>query len=60
MPHILCTGIAVLDEVFRVKEFPIADAKVEAAYTVAYIAHAPLEPRAAVAEWSASPWFTTG
>lgn len=25
--------------------------KVEAAYTVAYIAHAPLEPRAAVAEW---------
>jgi sulfofructose kinase len=30
MPHILCTGIAVLDEVFRVKEFPIADAKVEA------------------------------
>lgn len=28
-----------------------ADAKVEAAYTVAYIAHAPLEPRAAVAEW---------
>jgi isoquinoline 1-oxidoreductase len=29
-----------------------ADAKVEATYTVAYIAHAPLEPRAAVAEWS--------
>ena len=25
--------------------------KVEAVYTVAYIAHAPLEPRAAVAEW---------
>jgi CO/xanthine dehydrogenase Mo-binding subunit len=25
--------------------------KVEATYTVAYIAHAPLEPRAAVAEW---------
>jgi isoquinoline 1-oxidoreductase len=30
----------------------IADAKVESAYTIAYIAHAPLEPRAAVAEWS--------
>jgi isoquinoline 1-oxidoreductase len=29
-----------------------ADKKVEATYTVAYIAHAPLEPRAAVAEWS--------
>jgi isoquinoline 1-oxidoreductase len=28
-----------------------ADAKVEARYTLAYIAHAPLEPRAAVAEW---------
>ena len=30
MPHILCAGIAVLDEVFRVKEVPIADTKVEA------------------------------
>jgi isoquinoline 1-oxidoreductase len=29
-----------------------AERKVEAKYTVAYIAHAPLEPRAAVAEWS--------
>jgi isoquinoline 1-oxidoreductase len=29
-----------------------ADQKVAATYTVAYIAHAPLEPRAAVAEWS--------
>lgn len=28
-----------------------ADLKLAAAYTVAYIAHAPLEPRAAVAEW---------
>ncbi len=28
-----------------------ADRKVEATYTIAYIAHAPLEPRAAVAEW---------
>jgi isoquinoline 1-oxidoreductase len=28
-----------------------ADQKVEATYTVAYIAHTPLEPRAAVAEW---------
>jgi isoquinoline 1-oxidoreductase len=28
-----------------------ADRKFERAYTVAYIAHAPLEPRAAVAEW---------
>jgi len=29
MPEILCAGIAVVDEVFRVKEFPIADSKVE-------------------------------
>ncbi len=29
-----------------------ADKKHEATYTVAYIAHAPLEPRAAVAEWT--------
>jgi isoquinoline 1-oxidoreductase len=29
-----------------------ADRKAEATYTVAYIAHAPLETRAAVAEWS--------
>jgi isoquinoline 1-oxidoreductase len=29
-----------------------ADAKVEAAYTIAYIAHAPLEPRTAAAEWT--------
>ena len=28
-----------------------ADKKLERSYTVAYIAHAPLEPRAAVAEW---------
>jgi isoquinoline 1-oxidoreductase len=28
-----------------------ADRKLSATYTVAYIAHAPLEPRAAVAEW---------
>jgi nicotinate dehydrogenase subunit B len=28
-----------------------ADKKIEQSYTVAYIAHAPLEPRAAVAEW---------
>ena len=29
-----------------------ADHKLESTYTVAYIAHTPLEPRAAVAEWS--------
>jgi len=29
-----------------------ADRKLQATYTVAYIAHVPLEPRAAVAEWS--------
>jgi nicotinate dehydrogenase subunit B len=29
-----------------------ADQKLTATYTVAYIAHAPLEPRAAVAEWN--------
>jgi isoquinoline 1-oxidoreductase len=28
-----------------------ADQTVKANYTIAYIAHAPLEPRAAVAEW---------
>jgi isoquinoline 1-oxidoreductase len=28
-----------------------ADVRVERTYTIAYIAHAPLEPRAAVAEW---------
>jgi isoquinoline 1-oxidoreductase len=28
-----------------------ADQRLEASYTIAYIAHAPLEPRAAVAEW---------
>jgi len=28
-----------------------ADVKLEESYTVQYIAHAPLEPRAAVAEW---------
>ncbi|HLW66851.1 MAG TPA: molybdopterin cofactor-binding domain-containing protein, partial [Gemmataceae bacterium] len=33
------------------KGFAAADQKVEAKYTIAYIAHAPLEPRAAVAEW---------
>jgi CO/xanthine dehydrogenase Mo-binding subunit len=31
-----------------------ADKKLERTYTVAYIAHAPLEPRAAVAAWSES------
>src|SRR6185503_19088843 len=31
--------------------FAAADVKVESKYTVQYIAHAPLEPRAAVAEW---------
>src|SRR5690242_10551458 len=29
-PRILCTGIAVLDEVFRVDEFPPADGKAQA------------------------------
>ncbi|MEO7142018.1 MAG: molybdopterin cofactor-binding domain-containing protein, partial [Bryobacteraceae bacterium] len=32
--------------------FAAADHKLEGTYTVAYIAHAPLEPRAAVAEWN--------
>lgn len=31
-----------------------ADEKLQSTYTVAYIAHAPLEPRAAVAEWDLS------
>src|SRR5262249_61301714 len=29
-PHILCAGIIVLDEVFRVDEFPQPDSKVQA------------------------------
>src|SRR5580698_4008689 len=29
-PHILCTGIIVLDEVFRVEQFPQPDGKVQA------------------------------
>ena len=29
----------------------VADVRLEQTYTIAYIAHAPLEPRAAVAEW---------
>jgi isoquinoline 1-oxidoreductase len=31
-----------------------ADIRLEATYTIAYIAHAPLEPRAAVAQWDGS------
>ena len=33
------------------RDWLAADRKLEARYTVAYIAHAPLEPRAAVAQW---------
>jgi isoquinoline 1-oxidoreductase len=33
------------------KGLAAADHKVQATYTIAYIAHAPMEPRAAVAEW---------
>jgi isoquinoline 1-oxidoreductase len=32
--------------------FAVADKKLSQTYTMAYIAHAPLEPRAAVAEWN--------
>jgi isoquinoline 1-oxidoreductase len=32
--------------------WPAADKKLSQTYTIAYIAHAPLEPRAAVAEWN--------
>jgi isoquinoline 1-oxidoreductase len=35
-----------------------SDHKLEASYTVAYIAHTPMEPRAAVAEWSADGKLT--
>lgn len=34
------------------KALASADKKIQATYTVAYIQHAPLEPRAALAEWS--------
>jgi isoquinoline 1-oxidoreductase len=46
------------DERFLLKEGSVAEGlasasqKLEASYTVAYIAHAPLEPRAAVAQWT--------
>jgi isoquinoline 1-oxidoreductase len=41
-----------IEAVKAVKEgMAVADIKLQAAYTVAYIAHAPLEPRAALAEW---------
>ncbi len=36
------------------KAMATAELKLEARYTVQYIAHAPLEPRAAVAEWNGS------
>jgi isoquinoline 1-oxidoreductase len=35
-----------------------ADHKVEATYTIAYIAHCPLEPRVAVAEWAGDDGLT--
>ncbi len=34
------------------KAMPSAEVKLEHTYTIQYIAHAPLEPRAAVAEWN--------
>ncbi|WP_165228771.1 xanthine dehydrogenase family protein molybdopterin-binding subunit [Aquisphaera insulae] len=34
------------------RELASAHARVSASYTIAYIAHAPLEPRAALAEWN--------
>jgi isoquinoline 1-oxidoreductase len=38
----------------------LADAsqRLQQTYTIAYIAHAPLEPRAAVAEWNVAPGFS--
>jgi nicotinate dehydrogenase subunit B len=41
------TSSSAIDEAIR-----NSDGKAEATYTIAYIAHTPLEPRAAVAEWS--------
>src|ERR1700728_2734896 len=46
-PRILCTGIIVLDEVFRVDAFPEADGKVEA--TGFFIVNGGCAPNAAVA-----------
>ncbi|RIK80704.1 MAG: isoquinoline 1-oxidoreductase [Planctomycetota bacterium] len=34
------------------KAFAAAEKKIDVAYTIAYIQHAPMEPRAAVAEWN--------
>jgi isoquinoline 1-oxidoreductase len=36
----------------RIAAFGTADKRIETSYTVAYIQHAPMEPRAAVAEWN--------
>jgi nicotinate dehydrogenase subunit B len=42
-----------LDDIGSVKTaLAAADHRLQASYTVSYIAHAPLEPRAAVAQWS--------
>jgi isoquinoline 1-oxidoreductase len=40
------------NETFVDQALESADRKLDATYTVAYIAHVPLEPRAAVAEWT--------
>jgi len=40
MPPILCAGIAMLDEVFRVGEFPLPDTKVEASEFTSTVAPA--------------------
>src|SRR5262249_9371195 len=43
--------VGAVDNASMEKALEAADHKLQSTYTVAYIAHAPLEPRAAVAEW---------
>jgi isoquinoline 1-oxidoreductase len=45
-------GPTIYEEGALAAGWAAADHTLEAAYTIAYIAHAPLEPRAAVAEWA--------
>ena len=57
-------GVAAVDKTGAMKEGSLEDGyaraahKLEGTYTVEYIAHAPLEPRAALAQWSADGRLT--
>jgi sulfofructose kinase len=57
MPHILCAGIAVLDEVFRVREFPVPDSKVEASEFITIGGGCAANPAVAIARLGAKVRF---